>query len=147
MADVLDEILQEEKPPETSVADTPKLDFKEIQKKNRDEAYAIANTAVENISSNGEAFRGYLDVQSRFKFFSVNNALLVQAQMPQATQLKEFSEWKKEDVQIKAGSKGIWLMKAGKPYTGRDGRTYTPHNAHKVFDVSQTKVWRSECIP
>jgi len=141
MADILDEILQEEKTPESSVADgTPKPDFKEVQKKNREEAYAIANNAVENIASNSEAFRAYLDVQSRFKFFSVNNALLVQAQMPQATQLREFNEWKKDGVQIQAGSKGIWLMKAGKPYTGRDGKTYTPHNAHKVFDVSQTNA-------
>jgi len=140
MADILDEILQEEKTPESSVSDTPKPDFKEVQKKNRDEAYTIANKAVENIASNGEAFRAYLDVQSRFKFFSVNNALLVQAQMPQATQLKEFNEWKKDGVQIQAGSKGIWLMRAGKPYTGQDGRTYTPHNAHKVFDVSQTNA-------
>lgn len=140
MADILDEVLQGESQPvqQESISDEKKASYAEQQKQNREEAYAISNGAAEVITTDGALFQQYLDVQSRFHFFSVNNALLVQAQMPEATQLKEFNDWKKDGAQIKGGSKGMWMLKAGKPYQGNDGKMYTPYNARKVFDISQT---------
>ena len=43
------------------------------------------------ISQSGDSFRQYLNAQCRFDRYSVANAILVSAQMPEATQLKEYS--------------------------------------------------------
>lgn len=45
------------------------------------------------ISQSGDSFRQYLNAQGRFDRYSVANAILVSAQMPEATQLKEYSNF------------------------------------------------------
>ncbi len=55
----------------------------------RQEAYEMIDTTCEKMLTDGNAFCQYLDVQGRFDRYSVNNAILVSAQMPEATQLKE----------------------------------------------------------
>ena len=56
----------------------------------RNEAYGLIDTTCAEMEVNGDAFRQYLDVQGRFDRYSVNNAILVSAQKPEAIQLKEF---------------------------------------------------------
>ena len=85
-----------------------------------------------------ELFQSYLDVQSRFDRYSVGNALLIAAQMPEANRLADFKSWKDADVYIKKGATGITILEPGDEYTREDGSVGVSYNAKKVFDVSQT---------
>ena len=66
----------------------------------RNEAYGLIDTTCAEMEVNGDAFRQYLDVQGRFDRYSVNNAILVSAQKPEATQLKDYSSWKQSRVYV-----------------------------------------------
>ena len=57
------------------------------KKAQREEAYALVDATCSEMMTDGRAFQQYLDVQGRFDRYSVNNAILVAAQMPEATQL------------------------------------------------------------
>ena len=56
----------------------------------RKELYALADSTATEVSKDGDKFRQYLDVQSRISRYTPTNALLILAQMPEATQLKDF---------------------------------------------------------
>ena len=57
----------------------------------RKEAYELIDNTCSEMMASGDSFRRYLDVQGRFDRYSVANAILVSAQMPEATQLKAVS--------------------------------------------------------
>ena len=64
-----------------------KYDREEYIKRKREEKeqiYQLIDATAEKIVTNGNEFKQYLDVQSNFEGYSVGNALLVKAQMPQA---------------------------------------------------------------
>ena len=104
----------------------------------REQAYTLIDTTAEDISTDGEKFKTYLDVQSHFDRYSVGNALLITAQMPQATQFKDFDAWKESGVSIKKQQKGVTILEPGEEYTRDDGSVGVSYNVKKVFDVSQT---------
>ena len=58
----------------------------------RKEAYELIDNTCSEMMASGDSFRQYLNVQGRFDRYSVANAILVSAQMPEATQLKEYSK-------------------------------------------------------
>ena len=82
----------------------------------------------------------YLDIQSKFDRYSVSNALLVAYQNPEATRLCDSKTWQKNHAFINKGETGIIILEPGKEYTRDDGKTVTPYNAKKVFDISQTNA-------
>lgn len=57
----------------------------------RKAVYELADSTALSVAGDGNRFRDYLDVQARFDRYSVTNSLLILAQMPQATQLKDYS--------------------------------------------------------
>mgnify|MGYP000668258228 CR=1 FL=1 len=66
----------------------------------RQEAYELIDNTCSEMMADGESFRQYLDVQGRFDRYSVANAVLVSAQMPEATQLKDYNAWKQSRVYV-----------------------------------------------
>ena len=112
--------------------------WSEQKQAERQEVYSLADATVESISQNGENFQGYLDVQAKFDRYSVTNVLLITAQMPQATQLRDFDSWRENDVSIKRQEKGIRILEPGNEYTREDGSVGVSYNIKKVFDISQT---------
>ena len=66
----------------------------------RQEAYELIDNTCSEMMADGESFRQYLDVQGRFDRYSVANAVLVSAQMPDATQLKDYNAWKQSRVYV-----------------------------------------------
>ena len=66
----------------------------------RQEVYELIDATCSQMMSDGGAFQQYLDVQGRFDRYSVNNAILVSAQMPEATQLRDYSSWKQSRVYV-----------------------------------------------
>lgn len=104
----------------------------------RQAVYEMADAAAAEVCADGEKFRAYLDTQTRFDRYSVTNALLILAQMPEATQLKDFDGWKDAGASIKRQQKGISILEPGEEYTREDGTIGTSYNVKKVFDISQT---------
>ena len=64
----------------------------------RKEAYELIDNTCAEMMISGDRFHQYLDVQGRFDRYSVANAILVSAQMPEATQLKDYNTWKQSRV-------------------------------------------------
>lgn len=58
-----------------------------IEKKQaeREAAFHKADVAAERAASSADSYAAYLNVQARFNRYSVNNALLIADQMPDAT--------------------------------------------------------------
>lgn len=67
----------------------------------RQAVYDLADSTAEAIAADGGRFRDYLDVQSRFDRYTATNALLILAQKPEATQLRDFESWRSTGAFIK----------------------------------------------
>lgn len=78
-------------------------------------------------------------MQSRFSRYTPTNALLILAQMPEATQLKDFAGWKEAGVSVQRKPKSVKILEPGKEYDREDGTRGTSFEVKRVFDVSQTR--------
>lgn len=112
----------------------------EKKKAERQALYDLADSTAEAVSADGGKFRSYLDVQARFDRYSATNALLILAQMPQATQLRDYDGWKDLGVSVKRHPTSISILEPGDEYKREDGSIGTYYNVKKVFDVSQTTM-------
>ena len=106
----------------------------------RQEAYELIDNTCSEMMADGESFRQYLDVQGRFDRYSVANAVLVSAQMPEATQLKDYNAWKQSRVYVNKDAQKIVILEPSKEYTRDDGSKAVGYNAKEVFDVSETSA-------
>ena len=92
----------------------------------RKEAYELIDNTCFEMMASGDSFRQYLDVQGRFDRYSVANAILVSAQMPEATQLKEYSKWKASRVYVNKDAQKIIILEPSKEYTRVTGQRVSP---------------------
>lgn len=108
----------------------------------RQQVYDLADSTASVVAADGGRFRDYLEVQSRFDRYTATNALLILAQMPQATQLRDFESWRSTGAFIKRQemSHGISILEPGDEYQREDGSIGTYYNVKKVYDVSQTNT-------
>lgn len=106
----------------------------------RKEAYELIDNTCSEMMISGDSFRQYLDVQGRFDRYSVNNAILVSAQMPEATQLKEKAAWKQSRVYVNKDAQKVIILEPSKEYTRDDGSKAVGYNAKEVYDISETSA-------
>ena len=106
----------------------------------RQAAYELIDTACEKMMADGGAFQQYLDVQGHFDRYSVNNAILVSAQMPEATQLKDYGSWKQSRAYVDKDAQKVTILEPGKEYEREDGSKAVGYNAKIVYDISQTSA-------
>ena len=106
----------------------------------RKEAYELIDNTCSEMMISGDSFRQYLDVQGRFDRYSVNNAILVSAQMPEATQLKEKAAWKQSRVYVNKDAQKVVILEPSKEYTRGDGSKAVGYNAKEVYDISETSA-------
>ena len=78
-------------------------------------------------------------MQSRFSRYTPTNALLILAQMPEATQLKDFDGWKEAGVSIQRKPRSVKILEPGREYDRDDGTRGTSFDVKRVYDVSQTR--------
>lgn len=125
-----------------------KLSFAEESKANRNLCYEMSNDMTESVSSDGNVFREYLNIQSRFDRYTANNALLIMAQKPDARKLGDYGYWRDQGYYVKRQEKAspILIMEPGKEYTREDGSVGTYYNAKKLYDITQT-TWREKVQP
>ena len=106
----------------------------------RQEAYELIDNTCSEMMADGESFRQYLDGQGRFDRYSVANAVLVSAQMPDATQLKDYNAWKQSRVYVNKDAQKIVILEPSKEYTRDDGTKAVGYNAKVVYDISETSA-------
>lgn len=106
----------------------------------RQEDYELIDNTCSEMMADGESFRQYLDVQGRFDRYSVANAVLVSAQMPEATQLKDYNAWKQSRVYVNKDAQKIVILEPSKEYTRDDGTKAVGYNAKVVYDISETSA-------
>lgn len=131
--DVKAEVLAE--PPKDS---RPQWQIK--QQQNRETAYQITDSAIEEFSRGEADVRKYLDVQSRFLGYSVRNALLIMKKNPDATRIGDYNYWKGQNAEVlRVESKNpIIILEPGKEYKREDGSVGQYYNAKELYDISQT---------
>lgn len=103
-------------------------------------AYELIDNTCAKMAKDGNSFRQYLEVQGRFDRYSVNNAILVSAQMPDATLLKEKTKWKENRVYVDKEAKGVIILEPSKEYTRDDGSKAVSYNTKAIYDISQTSA-------
>ncbi|MEY8483687.1 hypothetical protein AALD74_17835 [Lachnospiraceae bacterium 48-21] len=106
----------------------------------RKAAYEMIDNTCSEMMADGVAFQQYLDVQGHFDRYSVNNAILVSAQMPEATQLKDYGSWKQSRVYVDKDAQKVTILEPGKEYQRGDGSKAVGYNAKVVYDISQTSA-------
>ena len=114
-----------------------KEEYADKMKAEKEAVYQMADETAKAIVSDPEKFKAFLDTQSRLDRYSAVNALLIFKQLPEASQLKNFDDWSKDNVKIQKGAKSISILEPVE-YAKRDGTTGISYNVKKVFDVSQT---------
>lgn len=110
----------------------------EKKKAERQSVFDLADSTAGAVCTDGNKFREYLDLQARFDRYSATNALLILAQMPQATQVRDYDGWKDSGISVKRCPKAISILEPGDEYQREDGSIGTYYNVKRVFDVSQT---------
>ena len=113
----------------------------------RKEAYELIDATCSEMAAGGDSFRQYLDVQGRFGRYSVNNAILVSAQKPDATQLKDKAAWKANRVYVDKDAQKITILEPSKEYTRDDGTKAVSYNAKAVYDISETSAKNRQEAP
>jgi len=110
------------------------------KQQSRKAAYALMDSTAEAICKDSPAFRVYLDVQTRFDRYSIGNALLVTAQKPKATALKDYNAWKDAGTPVKKDEGSIVILEPGEQYSREDGSVGVAMKVKHVFDISQTSA-------
>ena len=126
--------------PKMAGGNQPKLskeEYAEKKKAEKERVYQMVDDTAMQIVNDPEKFRAFLDTQSRMDRYSAANALLIFNQLPEATQLKDFDDWGKDNVKIVKGAKSISILEPVE-YARQDGTTGISYNVKKMFDVSQT---------
>lgn len=119
-----------------------KEDYAAKKMAEKSEVYKMIDDTINHIIDSPTSFKEYLDTQSRVDRYSAVNGLLIYNQKPNATQLKDFTDWSKEGVKINKGEKSISILEPVE-YVKKDGTNGVSYNVKKVFDVSQTNSNRS----
>ena len=86
---------------------TGKKNYGQIMAEKKTKCYAMIDDACLNVMSSPEKLYGYLMVQSSFERYSLNNNLLIFAQNPGATKMKDFNAWKKDGVPLRRARKAL----------------------------------------
>lgn len=110
-------------------------------KENRQKCYTMADEMAMKVADDPGFFKLYLDVQADFSRYSLNNALLLAEQLPEAKQIGDLKYWREHKTFIKKEEfdQPLLILEPGDEYKREDGSIGTYYNAKKVYDVSQTK--------
>lgn len=112
-----------------------KEEFAKMMSERRQSLFNMANDQVEKAVESADNFLVYLNLKSQFDY-TVTNTLLVMAQNPKATQLKDISHWREDNKYIRKGQKGIQILEPSE-FTRTDGTPGVTYNPKYVFDISQ----------
>jgi hypothetical protein len=118
---------------------------------------AVSTLLAEIKAGKTDHLLNYLKFASKFHQYSPLNQMLIADQVPNATHVAGYSQWKKMGYQVKKGEKGIAII-APRPYgkavmkneeTGEETITYlgVTFTIAYVFDASQLEARPDKPIP
>jgi antirestriction protein ArdC len=119
----------------------------------------LLNQLAEGVTklTESEAWQAWLRVQRRFHRYSWGNALLINLQRPDATQVAGFHSWLRLGRHVRKGEKGIAIfapivnrVHAEDPVTGEDTVITTAPKTFRiayVFDLAQTDGEELPALP
>ncbi|MCO4567957.1 hypothetical protein Si077_00980 [Streptococcus infantarius subsp. infantarius] len=143
----------------TNSSDTPDSRKEEMTKRDLtlSEMIKAKNTAAlnqhlqEGIKDyfDSDNYKNFLEGMSHFNNYSVRNIQLIKAQLPEASMVASFNEWKKRNGHVNKGEKALYVQAPvtvikkdadGKPVINVDTgekETFTYFKPVPVFDISQ----------
>lgn len=143
----------------TNPSDTPDSRKEEMNKRDLtlSEMIKAKNTAAlnqhlqEGIKDyfDSDNYKNFLEGMSHFNNYSVRNIQLIKAQLPEASMVASFNEWKKRNGHVNKGEKALYVQAPvtvikkdadGKPIINADTgekETFTYFKPVPVFDISQ----------
>ena len=116
-----------------------KEEYASYKQQERQEVFDLLETATEKISRNSNGFKKYLDSQSKFDQYSVANNILISAQMPEATRLKDFEGWRNLRMYPKKGHKRVKILDVSGHYMAEDGTLRNSYDVKYLVDVSELR--------
>ena len=92
------------------------------EKEAKEELYERLKNGISNVLKE-ENFRNWLNTSGSYftHYYSLNNALLIFAQNPNATYVKGYEQWKDFGRQVNKGEKGMQVLLPVKAYEKRQG--------------------------
>jgi antirestriction protein ArdC len=119
----------------------------------REEAMKLVEEGITELnqalrSGHSDTLKQFLDTVARFHRYSLNNAILIAAQQPDATRVAGFHAWKNFGRCVKKGEHGIAIFAPMSRRKDHDERETATKEREKslfgfriayVFDVSQTE--------
>ena len=122
-----------------------KQEFAKMMSEKRQSLFNMANDQLELAVESADNFLVYLNLKSQLDY-TVTNTLLVMAQNPKATQLKDLTHWREDNKYIRKGEKGIQILEPSE-YTRKDGTPGITYNPKYVFDISQLQGKENQITP
>lgn len=114
-----------------------KEEYAKFKKDEKTQIYELIDKTTNSLVKSKENLIRYLDTQSKFDNYSVGNALLVMAQMPSATILRDGKSWNSIGGYLKRFAKPVKILEPGDNYMREDGSVGVNYNVKKVYDISQ----------
>ena len=119
---------------------------------NRDEAMKLVEEGIATLNEalrswHSETLKRFLDTVARFHHYSLNNAILIASQRPEATRVAGFQAWRKLGRCVRKGEHGIAIFAPMSRRKDRDELEKTKSDGKDlvfgyriafVFDVGQT---------
>ena len=101
---------KEDKIPEEFKKEDNGIYSKEDREKARDDVKSLLSKLEDGLKAvfDSDNYKNYLNTMSKFHNYSINNTLLINQQMPEATLVAGFNAWANNfDRHVKKGEKGI----------------------------------------
>lgn len=114
----------------------PKADFIKQLNEKRNMVFKMSEEEAYKVSQNPKEYLQYLELLGKLDY-TVTNTLLVHAQKPNASLLKDNKRWSEAGNYIRKGEKGILILEPKEEYTKRDGSIGINYAVKSVFDISQ----------
>lgn len=117
-----------------------KEEYAEFKKKEKSEVYELIDKTADKIIQDKQEFKKYLNTQAKFEQYSVGNALLILAQMPEATMLRDYESWTNVGGFPKRFRKNVKILEPGNSYMREDGSERINYNVKYVCNISQVNI-------
>lgn len=114
--------------------------WQEQQRKDRQDIYDTMDRMAMIVGNDGNKFKEYLDVQSRFSKYSVGNILVILEKAPNSTHIKDKNAWLDKGIELNNSAKGIKILEPVK----NKGAIY--YNPKVVYDISQTNAPKQDNV-
>lgn len=131
---VIDDIIGIQESNKQSKSTNNSSKWKQEQNELRQWCYNNMDNMALQVKDDGDLFKKYMDIQSRFEKHSVGNSLLILKQNPNTTQFKDKKSWKEAGVSLVATPEKFVILEP----TKTEDKVY--YNPKEEYDITQTNA-------